>query len=772
MAKPTIRFKGYTDDWEQRKLGDVFKEYSEKNHTELPALTIIQGGGTVKREDSDRNLMYDKSNLSNYKMVRKDDFIVHLRSFEGGLEKASSDGIISPAYHTFHSDVADSRFYYPYFRSHEFIKHKLVPHVYGIRDGRSIDIDGMKTIEIPYTSTEEQQKIGDYLESIDHHITLHQRITPYFLKINAFVWEQRKLGDVLERRIEQRQQSEEYPRLAFASGQGVIPLSERKTNNREQLTKDEYTKKYLVTELNDIVYNPANVKYGAIDRNKCGRGLISPIYVTFTTNEIPGFIERIVTSHDFQQRALRFEEGTVTKRQSVNPEDLVTLDILVAPKREEQQKIATYFDSLDHLITLHQRKPYFWNKFIVIDWEQRKLGDSCKLNGRIGFRGYTEKDIISKEAGGVLTFSPTNIVDNKLTIECKNTYITREKYDESPEIKISNGDILFVKTGSTLGKSALVAGLKEDASINPKIVVMHVEKDTENFMSNVLITDRVMKQVAAVKIGGAVPTMTETELKNFTYFAPAEKEEKKKIGDHFRTLDNLITLHQRKCEETKILKKYMLQKMFPQNGQKVPEIRFKGFTDDWEQRKLGDLVDRVTRKNQDLVSELPLTISAQYGLIDQNEFFDKRVASKDVSGYYLIENGEFAYNKSTSTDAPWGAIKRLDRYENGVLSTLYIVFGIKANNPIDSDFLVSYYSTNLWHKGIHEIAAEGARNHGLLNIAPADFFETKLMIPQDIEEQKKIGKYFEELERLITLHQRKCEELQNIKKFMLQNMFV
>lgn len=318
----------------------------------------------------------------------------------------------------------------------------------------------------------------------------------------------------------------------------------------------------------------------------------------------------------------------------------------------------------------------------------------------------------------------------------------------------------------------MVAGLKEDASINPKIVVMHVEKDTENFMSNVLITDRVMKQVAAVKIGGAVPTMTETELKNFTYFAPAEKEEKKKIGDHFRTLDNLITLHQRKCEETKILKKYMLQKMFPQNGQKVPEIRFKGFTDDWEQRKLGDLVDRVTRKNQDLVSELPLTISAQYGLIDQNEFFDKRVASKDVSGYYLIENGEFAYNKSTSTDAPWGAIKRLDRYENGVLSTLYIVFGIKANNPIDSDFLVSYYSTNLWHKGIHEIAAEGARNHGLLNIAPADFFETKLMIPQDIEEQKKIGKYFEELERLITLHQRKCEELQNIKKFMLQNMFV
>ena len=184
---PEIRFEGFTEAWEQRKLGEVFKEYSEKNHTELSALTIIQGGGTVKREESDRNLMYDKSNLSNYKMVRKNDFIVHLRSFEGGLEKSLLDGIISPAYHTFHSDVADSRFYYPYFRSHEFIKHKLVPHVYGIRDGRSIDIAGMKTIEIPYTSIEEQRKIGDYLESLDHLITLHQQKCEELKKIKKFM---------------------------------------------------------------------------------------------------------------------------------------------------------------------------------------------------------------------------------------------------------------------------------------------------------------------------------------------------------------------------------------------------------------------------------------------------------------------------------------------------------------------------------------------------------------------------------------------------------
>ena len=173
--KPEIRFAGFTDDWEQRKLGEVFQEYSEKNHPELPALTIIQGGGTVLREESERKLQYDKSSLAGYKMVREDDFIVHLRSFEGGLEKSNHNGLISPAYHTIRGDEVDSRFYYPYFRSYEFIKHKLVPHVYGIRDGRSIDIDGMKTIEIPWTSYEEQKKIGDYIEALDTLITLHQR---------------------------------------------------------------------------------------------------------------------------------------------------------------------------------------------------------------------------------------------------------------------------------------------------------------------------------------------------------------------------------------------------------------------------------------------------------------------------------------------------------------------------------------------------------------------------------------------------------------------
>lgn len=162
-----------------------------------------------------------------------------------------------------------------------------------------------------------------------------------------------------------------------------------------------------------------------------------------------------------------------------------------------------------------------------------------------------------------------------------------------------------------------------------------------------------------------------------------------------------------------------------------------------------------------------MTISAQFGLIAQDEFFDKRIASKNISHYYLIRKGEFAYNKSTSMDAPWGAIKRLEHYDNGVLSTLYIMFRILDENKVNSDYIVSYYVTNLWHKGVREVAAEGARNHGLLNIAPVDFFETTLTIPSNENEQKNIGEYFRRLDRLITLHQRKLNILKSAPKFLL-----
>ena len=200
----------------------------------------------------------------------------------------------------------------------------------------------------------------------------------------------------------------------------------------------------------------------------------------------------------------------------------------------------------------------------------------------------------------------------------------------------------------------------------------------------------------------------------------------------------------------------------------VPALRFEGFSDPWEQRRLGEIAHRVIRKNEEGVSDLPLTISAQLGLVDQRDFFSSQVASRDLRGYYLLKKGEFAYNKSTSGDSPWGAVKRLTRYEKGCLSTLYICFGLDEGDPA---FLVTYYETNRWHKGIRMIAAEGARNHGLLNIAPIDFFETKLTLPSEIEEQSRIGLFFQKLDSLITLHQRKVDKLKTVKQSLLEKMF-
>ena len=361
-------------------------------------------------------------------------------------------------------------------------------------------------------------------------------------------------------------------------------------------------------------------------------------------------------------------------------------------------------------------------------------------------------------------------VENIATLKSEK-YISKEAFERDYKVYPEKGDILMTRIGD-VGTTNVVETAKKVA-FYVSLALLKPNGINSYFLSNAMKTNAFQKGLRERTLVTAIPQkINKDEIGKIDIFITNNDVEQQKIGAYFSTLDHLITLHQRKCDQMKELKKYMLTKMFPQNGAKVPEIRFDGFIDDWEQRKLGDVVERVTRKNQDLVSQLPLTISAQYGLIDQNMFFDKRVASKDVSGYYLIYNGEFAYNKSTSSDAPWGAIKRLDRYENGVLSTLYIVFKIKNEKVINSDFLVTYYDTCNWHKDIKAVAAEGARNHGLLNIAPADFFKTELMLPQDIEEQKKIGSYFKLIDHLITLHQHKCNELREIKKYMLKNMFI
>ena len=201
----------------------------------------------------------------------------------------------------------------------------------------------------------------------------------------------------------------------------------------------------------------------------------------------------------------------------------------------------------------------------------------------------------------------------------------------------------------------------------------------------------------------------------------------------------------------------------------VPNLRFPEFQGEWEKMRLDAFTKRVMRKNKSNQSRLPLTISAQYGLVDQITFFNKVVASTDLSNYYLLKKGEFAYNKSYSSDYPWGAIKRLDNYDQGALSSLYICFAPQDN--VVSDFILQYFESPKWHKSISEIAVEGARNHGLLNVAVQDFFHTYHYVPKDKKEQIKISKLLMLLDERIATQNKIIEDLKKLKSAISENLF-
>lgn len=201
----------------------------------------------------------------------------------------------------------------------------------------------------------------------------------------------------------------------------------------------------------------------------------------------------------------------------------------------------------------------------------------------------------------------------------------------------------------------------------------------------------------------------------------------------------------------------------------VPLLRFPEFTDEWKESVLSDFVERVKRKNKNNLCKLPLTISAQYGLVDQISFFNKVIASENMSNYYLLHKGDFAYNKSYSSEYPWGAIKRLDCYEQGTLSSLYICF--KPYSHVSSDFLTHYFETSKWHQGISEIAVEGARNHGLLNVGIQDFFETRHCLPQSLLEQEKIAKFLNLIEERIATQNKIIEDLKKLKCAIIEKLY-
>lgn len=204
----------------------------------------------------------------------------------------------------------------------------------------------------------------------------------------------------------------------------------------------------------------------------------------------------------------------------------------------------------------------------------------------------------------------------------------------------------------------------------------------------------------------------------------------------------------------------------------TPKLRFSEFTKEYDTLELSKFVDRITRKNKDNFTDIPLTISSLDGLVDQRTYFGKPIASRDMSNYYLLEKGEFAYNKSYSHGFPVGSIKRLDNYDYGALSTLYICFALKNDINYNSDYIKYYFESSFWHKKVKEICAEGARNHGLLNVSVNEFFYTKHNITTDIKEQNKIAKLFNIYDQKINNQLKIIENSEKAKDGFLSNLFL
>ena len=248
------------------------------------------------------------------------------------------------------------------------------------------------------------------------------------------------------------------------------------------------------------------------------------------------------------------------------------------------------------------------------------------------------------------------------------------------------------------------------------------------------------------------------------------KIEQGKIAKILSLIDERITTQNKIIEDLKKLKSAIVEALFCAPKESVPAKRLSPYSKDWKLVKLFDICQRIQTKNTGRQCRQVLTIAAQYGLVNQEDFFNKTVASENLERYYLLQKGDFAYNKSYSGDYAWGAIKRLERYEQGVLSPLYICFRPNITK-VDADYLAHYFESKKWYKGIADIAGEGARNHGLLNISVIDFFNTIHRIP-DLEEQKVIAQFLNKFSSKLSCEQRIMQSLTKQRNYLLQKMFI
>ncbi len=250
------------------------------------------------------------------------------------------------------------------------------------------------------------------------------------------------------------------------------------------------------------------------------------------------------------------------------------------------------------------------------------------------------------------------------------------------------------------------------------------------------------------------------------HYLPVDLQEQRQIADFISILERRIELQRSLVESLKKYKRGTFDAVFSQKIRLVPKPQQR----EWKPYKLSDFASRITRKNG-VQSDIPLTISAQYGLIDQRDFFSKTVASADMSNYYLLHKGEYAYNRSTSSDYPFGSVKRLELYPMGAVSTLYLCFAVN-NAIISSDLIKWYFESSKWHRAVQEICAEGARNHGLLNVSTNEFFNTIHMLPSDPVEQMVIARYLELIQYKYDVAQQELDMLMFLKNGFLQQLFI
>ena len=392
-------------------------------------------------------------------------------------------------------------------------------------------------------------------------------------------------------------------------------------------------------------------------------------------------------------------------------------------------------------------------------WEQRKLCDVVKE--------ITRNDPES-EAPIMMITANNGFIEQSERYAFNNAGESLKKY-----ILLKKGELAYNHGASKLRPygSCFALTTAENARIPFVYHCFSAENQNAEFMSIELNGAEIENQLRKIVSSGArmdgLLNISFDEYTSVSVLLPGI-EEQDCIADFFRQLDNLITLHQRKYEKLHNIKKSMLEKMFPKNGSNVPEIRFKGFTEAWEQRKLSEITDKVTEKNAGLQYVETFTNSAEFGIISQRDFFDHDIAKLgSLDGYYIVKNEDFVYNPRISTSAPVGPINRNKLGRTGVMSPLYTVF---RPHDIDTTYLEYFFKCGYWHSFMNFNGDSGARSDRF-SIRDNVFFQMPIPIP-DIDEQRKIGELLTCLDNLITLHQRELEKLQNIKKSMLEKMFV